>query len=111
MMISELNDEEILDFLMTSDFEEEYSPKELKYFLLKWRFFYRVIYGKLENTKVSNEFEIKELKEQLESIKNSLIREQFINTQKEDTINSMKTRKLTFKERLTGKIILKNEDK
>ena len=38
-MISELTDEEILDFLMTSDFEDSYSPDELKYLLLKWRYF------------------------------------------------------------------------
>ena len=32
-MILKLNDEDILEFLMTSDFEEEYSPNEFKYLL------------------------------------------------------------------------------
>ena len=47
-MISELTDEEILDFLMTSDFEDSYSPEELKYLLLKWRYFYRLHQGRFE---------------------------------------------------------------
>ena len=34
-MISELNDDEILDLLMTSEFEGDLSPKELKYLLYK----------------------------------------------------------------------------
>jgi hypothetical protein len=34
-MISELKDDEILEFLMTSEFEDDYSPTELKYLLVK----------------------------------------------------------------------------
>ena len=34
-MISELNDEEILDLLMTSEFDNNLSPKEFKFLLKK----------------------------------------------------------------------------
>jgi hypothetical protein len=36
-MISELQDDEILDFLMTSELEDDYKPEELKYLLIKFR--------------------------------------------------------------------------
>ena len=53
-MISELRDEEILDFLMTSDFEQEYKPEEFKYLLMKWRFFYRILNGRYELQKTNS---------------------------------------------------------
>ena len=43
-MISELKDEEIMEFLMTSEFEDDYKPEELKYLLVKFRYFYRTLY-------------------------------------------------------------------
>jgi len=49
-MISELNDDEMLDFLMTSDFDQEYKPEEFKYLINKMEVFYRLMYGKLEST-------------------------------------------------------------
>ena len=51
MKIKELLDDEILDFLMTSEFEDNYSPDELKYLLQKWRYFYRLFNGKVERYK------------------------------------------------------------
>ena len=38
-MISELKDDEILEFLMTSEFEGDYSPVELKYLLIKKHYY------------------------------------------------------------------------
>ena len=75
-MISELKDDEILEFLMTSDFEGDYSPTELKYLLTKWRYFYRILNGrsdrdvqklegdvqKLESKVKSNDLQIENLK-------------------------------------------------
>ena len=65
-MISELTDVEILDFLMTSDFEENFSPDELKYLLLKWRYFYRILHGKNERMQEAYEFEFKVAGEKLD---------------------------------------------
>jgi hypothetical protein len=110
-MISELKDDEILEFLMTSDFEGDYSPTELKYLLTKWRYFYRILNGvsdrdvqKLEGDLQTIENQIKTKDLQIGNLKNEIIN-------KDDIITTMKNRNLTFKERWSGKIILnKNEN-
>ena len=110
-MISELKDDEILEFLMTSDFEGDYSPTELKYLLTKWRYFYRILNGrsdrdvqKLEGDVQKLESKVKSNDLQIENLKKEIIN-------KDDIITTMKNRNLTFKERWSGKIILnKNEN-
>jgi SMC interacting uncharacterized protein involved in chromosome segregation len=108
-MISELNDDEILDFLMTSEFEDDYSPSELKYLLVKWRYFYRLLYGNLERNKLKFDSDTKELKEEVENNKIQISNLKSEISSKENTIGSLKNRRLSLKERLTGKIIV-NED-
>lgn len=111
-MISELTDTEILDFLMTSDFEEEYNPEELKYLLFKWRNFYRILHGRNERTIENFESELKVLKDQLntEMFKYNELLVKLADT--ENSIHQMKQRKLSWKERLSGKIIpIKDENK
>jgi len=104
-MILELTDEEILDFLMTSEFEDNYKPEELKYLLHKFRYFYRVINGKYDQVKLQSETEVKKLTDIGESkklrIENMMV--EIANLQ--NTISSLKSRKLSFKERISGKII------
>lgn len=109
-MISELKDEEILDFLMTSDFEQEYKPEELKYLLVKWRYFYRVLNGKFELQKTNSDYEIEHLQEEIKRLKTQIEENQSIIAENENKINSLENRKLTFKERLSGKIINKDEN-
>jgi hypothetical protein len=109
-MISELNDEEILEFLMTSDFEQDYKPEELKYLLTKWRYFYRLLHGRLELVKSEGEGEINKLKEEIKSVNNLLTKEQIENSSKSDFINALKNRKLSFKERITGKITIEENE-
>jgi hypothetical protein len=79
-MISELKDDEILEFLMTSDFEGDYSPTELKYLLTKWRYFYRILNGrsdrdvqKLEGDLQTIENQIKTKDLQIGNLKNEII--------------------------------------
>jgi hypothetical protein len=109
-MISELNDEEILNFLMTSDFDQDYKLDELKYLLLKWRYFYRILNGKIELYKTNKEYEIQNLEEELKSMKSQVLDCQVKLSQKEDLLNSMKNRPLTLKERISGKIITKTDE-
>ncbi len=111
MKISELNDEEILNFLMTSDFEGDYSPVELKYLLVKWRYFFRLFQGRGEQTKMGLEDNILKIEEQLEIKKKSEFDLQVELAKKEDLFASIKNRNLTFKERWTGKIITKDENR
>lgn len=109
MKIKELLDDEILDFLMTSEFEDNYSPDELKYLLQKWRYFYRLFNGRFERYKSDSEFTIESLMDQIKSLNNDRNIFQMKIAEKEDVINSLKNRKLTWRERFTGKIIT-NED-
>lgn len=110
-MISELNDEQILDFLMTSEFENDFSPEELKYLLVKFRFFYRLIHGKLEMSKNESD-SIKKMLEDKIGIKEEYINSLLVeNANLKNQLNLIGSKKLTLKERISGKIILQNEDK
>jgi hypothetical protein len=110
-MISELKDEEILDFLMTSEFDNDYKPEELKYLLLKWRYFYRILHSKKELIETDKQGEINKLKEEVKSL-NIVIGEMMTESDKKNIlIQNLKNRKLSLKERISGKIIFnKNEN-
>lgn len=110
MNVKELLDDEVLDFLMTSEFEDNHSPDELKYLLQKWRYFYRLFNGKFERYKSDSEFTIESLMDQIKSLNNERNLHQVKIAEKEDVINSLKNRKLTWKERFTGKIITKEDE-
>ncbi len=110
MSIKELTDEEILDFLMTSEFEDSYSPEELKYLLHKWRYFYRLFNGKFERYKTDKEFENEQLMGQVELNNNSLTNLQVEVANRDNTIELLKNRKLTWKERWKGKIITEEDE-
>ena len=68
-MISELNDEEILNLLMTSEFENDLSPMEFKFLLKKWRFFYRILHGRMDRVKDDSNYNIDMLKGEVEALK------------------------------------------
>jgi hypothetical protein len=114
-MISELNDDEILDFLMTSEFENDFSPSDLKYMLRKYRYFYRILHGKLERANSDKEFEKNVLIEEIKSLKDSVTNTQIQKARAEDEVCILKSRissrKLTWKERIKGKITIEDEDK
>lgn len=110
MMISELNDEDILDFLMISELEGDYSPDELKYLLLKWRYFYRGLHGKIGRLKDEKEGEAKLLSEEILGLKDKITSLQVKSANLENTISSIENRELTWKERISGKIITKKDE-
>ena len=110
-MISELKDDEIIDFLMTSEFEDDYKPEELKYLLHKWRYFYRLLNGKAERLKDATDFEIKKLGEESSSNENKYQKSLVDVADKQNIIDSLKNRKLTWRERFSGKIITEDENK
>lgn len=111
-VISELRDDQILDFLMTSELEDLYKLEELKYLIIKFRFFYRIIHSKRELIKSEKDGEIFQLKNEIKSL-NSTIGNLMSNSDKKDfLIQNLKNRKLSLKERISGKIITKdNENK
>jgi len=108
-MISELNDEEILNLLMTSEFENDLSPMEFKFLLKKWRFFYRILHGRMDRVKDDSNYNIDMLKGEVEALKEQNYLVMVESAQRQDLIDILKNRKLTWKERWTGKIIT-NED-
>ena len=112
-MISELNDNEIFDFLMTSDLADDYSPQELKYLLIKWRYFYRILHSNSERDIIDIKGKIKQMDDEVSIKNNEIIKIQIMCVKLEEEIKKIKNRKLTFKERLFGKLIIddKNDDK
>lgn len=109
-MISKMTDEDLLDFLMTSEFENDISPDEFRYLLGRWKYFYRVLHGRLERTRQDLEFENGNLRSHIESAEAGKLSAQMESARKEDIIHSLKNRKLTLKERWTGKIITKEDE-
>ena len=105
MSIKQLSNEDLLDFLMTSEFHENYSPEELKFLLTKWRYFYRLLYGKYERVKIDSIGEIEKIQQNLDisNIEKSKLLIEILN--KDNEIVTIKNRKLTFKERIKGRII------
>lgn len=99
-----LANEDLLDYLMTSDFNENLSPDELKELLIKFRQFYRVKFSRVESMEMEKkkfDFEIEQLKHQFQLSNQQLIES---NQHLLNIYNSITSRKLTFLERLLGKI-------
>lgn|SRR5574343_640267 len=105
----EIKDDELLNFLMTSDFSDEYSPEELKYLLLKWRYFYRLLNGKNEQLN----YLISDMGKEQETIKNNCINQLDSNKKELEQLRhrifNLKNKKLSLSERITGKIDIKDE--
>ena len=110
MTISELSDEDVLNFLMTSEFTDDYSPTELKYLLVKWRYFFRLSQGRNEQIKTKSEGDIQELEREKEILNNTISQLSSRVLEKDDLINSLRKRDLTLKERWSGKIILTEDE-
>ena len=104
MNIKQFSDTDILDFFMTSDFEDNYSPEELKSFLIKWKYFYRLNSGKYERLKSDNEFLISKLESKVDSLNKQILLLESKNIEKQEKIDYLKNRKLSWKERFSGKI-------
>ena len=71
-MISELKDDEILEYLMTSDIIENYRPDDYKYLIFKFRFFYKILYGNFQLYKTNHQSEVKSLSVSLENTQKEL---------------------------------------
>lgn len=109
-MIFKLNDEEVQDILMTSDFDDIYKPNEFIFLLKKFRNFYRILWSNKENIKGDAEVEIRILKDELRKL--SVVIGELINESedKNKLIAEMENRKLTLRERISGKIIKRKHE-
>jgi len=98
-----LTESDILDYLMTSDFNEGLTQEESKFLLLKYRNFYRMAYSKYEGSKDVIERLKKDIldKEKELEIKNESLKNL------EEDLNREKIRDLSWRERFFGKKINK----
>jgi len=95
-----MTNEELFEYLMTSDLHEEWSPTELREMIKFFRKEVRMIHG----SKKSMEYEIDKLKKESE-FKDRLVTKKEIERKGfETSYNKILNRKLGFKERLFGKI-------
>jgi hypothetical protein len=104
----ELSDEEILQYLMTSDLNENFRPEEYKFLILKFRDFYKILHGKHQLHKIQSERLISDLDSSNKELNNRISDFQ---VQRNLAVNELeaipKNRKLTFNERITGKITIR----
>jgi hypothetical protein len=104
-MISELKDDEILEYLMTSDIIENYRPDDYKYLIFKFRSFYKILYGNFQLYKTNHQSEVKSLSISLENTKKELTLTQVERANLQNEIHQIsKSRKLTWKERISGNL-------
>ena len=105
-----LSEDEILNYLMTSDFNEGLTPEEYKLLLRKFRNFYRVLRGKYDNSlsEISvKQKEIKDIKEDKQVRYNELMYEK---NRLQELNEFILSRNLSWKERWKGKIILNKDE-
>ena len=96
--------DEILEYLMTSDFDEELNKSELKALLIKFREFYRYMYSVKDNKVIDRDFKIKNFEQEITFMKKEIIKLNFNNSELENEKNLLKRRKLSFMETIRGKL-------
>jgi len=104
--INKVKNDELLEFLMTSDFVEEWTTEELKFMLVKFREFYRYIYS-LKNREIDHkDGEIKKMEELTKHLNDKSIEDSNEISELNHTLTKLKNRKLTIGERWSGKLKL-----
>lgn len=105
-MNTELTDEELMNFFLTSEFDDVFTPEEYKYLLHKFRFFYRLLSAKHQSLKHQTDSvtdEAKSLKDYISKLTDEKNLE--IDTLKKAN-KEIVERKLSLKERITGRITI-----
>lgn len=98
-MTPHLNEKEILDYLMTSDFNEGLTHEESRFLLMKFRSFYRVVHGKNENLA----WEVDRLKKSVAALEEEAARLEADLGSARLAHEQEAARPLTWRERITGK--------
>jgi hypothetical protein len=104
----ELSDEEILQYLMTSDINENFRPEEYKFLIFKFRDFYKILHGKYQLHKIQSERLISDLDSSNKELNNRISEFEISKNLAVNELEAIpKQRKLTLKERITGKITIR----
>lgn len=104
MDIKSLEQQELLNYLLSSDFSEPLTPNEMLYLLKAFKYFYRISAGSNQTLKVEIDGIKRELKNET-SLKNEIMLnyQQLLDVEQKK-VENLVNRKLTLSERLTGKI-------
>lgn len=106
--MKELQDNELLEFLITSDFNEEYRPEEFKFLLHKFKYFYRILHGRNANIIGQKDWEVSSLNKEIETLKKTIQSTQIEKAELQNNIDLQPVvRKLTIMERILGRVDLK----
>ena len=106
----ELHEDDIFQYLLTSDFHETYSPDEYRFLMNKWRYYYRSLYGQYTRMRDDLEGNMKAIELEKESCK-KLVSEAELKVQEiEEKYQSLIDKELTWKERWNGKITKPNNE-
>ena len=99
-MINELlTENDILNYLMTSEFDNGLTQEEAKFLLLKYRSFYRVLYSRYDQLKTTHD----ERPLIIEKLNSKIGELEVCLTNLTSQLESEKNRDLTWKERFFGK--------
>lgn len=107
--LNNVNDNELLNYLLTSEFDDtELTSDMLRFLLLKFKSFYRVQYGRNQLLKDDLEIKTRNTDEEINFLRKKLsesIKEKdFFKNEFEYLEKSLLNRKLTFKERWKGRL-------
>lgn len=107
--LNNINDNELLSYLLTSEFDDnELTYDMLRFLLLKFKYFYRIQYSRNQLLKSDLDLKTKNINEEIEFLKKQLsesIKEKdFFKNEFEYLEKSLLSRKLTLKERWKGRL-------
>ena len=107
----EINEEDVFQYLMTSDFHETYSPDEYRFLLNKWRYYYRALYGQHSRMKEDLDDKLGAIELEKETCRKTVAESESKVSDMEKKYQSLINKELSWTERLKGKIIqIENED-
>lgn len=107
--LNNINDNELINYLLTSEFDDnELTHDMLRFLLLKFKSFYRIQYGRNQVLKNDLEIKMRNADEEITYLKKKLEEsdreKDFFKNELEYLENSLLNRKLTFKERWKGRL-------
>jgi len=104
-MTDNISDEDLLEYLMTSDLNENHKPSEYKFLIMKFRAFYKILRGRYKLETGDLKFSLNNRDEIIASKDKEVL---LAKTEKAEVVNKLnsngKKRKLTWKERWNGEI-------
>lgn len=82
-----INDVDLLEMLLTSEFKDVQKKEDFRYLLIKFREFYRILYSKLSNKSSDLEFVKKNLEDKISSLEKEIYDLKVRNAQLQDRID------------------------